>query len=89
MGMMIRSIIFLMDRGRVRALSDVYGDIANNYTYNAFGNLTKQTGDTENSFLYCGEQYDANTGFYYLRTRYMDSSMDRFETILSIQRQYI
>lgn len=51
MWMMIRSIIFLMDRVRVRALSDVYGDIANTYTYDAFGNITEQTGDTENSLL--------------------------------------
>lgn len=32
----------------------------------------------ENIYLYCGEQFDANTGFYYLRARYMNPSTGTF-----------
>ena len=57
---------YLFDgHGSVRALADTEGSITDIYTYDAFGNLTDKTGETENSFLYCGEQYDSNTGFYY------------------------
>ena len=48
------------------------------YTYDAFGNLIAQTGATQNSYLYTGEQYDPNTGFYYLRARYYNPSVGRF-----------
>ena len=44
----------------------------------AFGNLLTKTGTTENDFLYTGEQYDAHTGFYYLRARYMNPSTGTF-----------
>ncbi len=73
---------YLFDgHGSVRALADENGNITDTYTYDAFGELTDKTGTTENSFLYCGEQYDANTGFYYLRARYMDPSVGRFVTM--------
>ena len=48
------------------------------YLYDAFGNLLSKTGTTANDFLYTGEQYDANTGFYYLRARYMNPSTGTF-----------
>ncbi|QEH67729.1 RHS repeat-associated core domain-containing protein [Cellulosilyticum sp. WCF-2] len=56
----------------VRMLSDSKGIITDTYLFDGFGNLLSQTGDTENSYLYRGEQYDANSGFYYLRARYMN-----------------
>ena len=37
------------------------------YTYDAFGNLTAQIGESNNPFLYCGEYYDAESQTYYLR----------------------
>ncbi len=45
-----------------------------------FGGLTHQTGTTENSYLFTGEQYDPNAGFYYLRARYMNPDTGRFVT---------
>ena len=39
-------------------LADMYGDITDTYEYDAFGNLTSRTGETENNYLYCGEKYD-------------------------------
>ena len=51
----------------VRMLMDGEGIITDTYTFDAFGNLTSSTGDTENSYLYRGEQFDSFTGLYYLR----------------------
>jgi RHS repeat-associated protein len=42
--------------------------------------LIYRSGTTPNDYLYCGEQFDANLGFYYLRARYMNSSSGRFWT---------
>ena len=64
--------------GSVRALSDTDGQVTDTYLYDAFGNLLSKTGTTANDFLYTGEQYDANTGFYYLRARYMNPSTGTF-----------
>ena len=71
--------VYLYDgHGTVRALADEDGKVTDTYSYDAFGNLIDSTGDTENSYLYCGEQYDETTGLYYLRARYMDTSTGRF-----------
>ena len=48
------------------------------YTYDAFGNLTSQIGESDNPFLYCGEYYDAETKTYYLRARYYNPANGRF-----------
>ena len=71
--------------GNVRALADENGILTDTYDYDAFGNLTQQTGETENAYLYCGEQYDVNTGFYYLRARYMNPSTGTFISMDSYQ----
>ncbi len=65
----------------VRMLADNEGKVTDTYTYDAFGNLTASTGETENSFLYRGEQYDSFTGLYYLRARYMNPSTGTFITM--------
>ena len=62
-------------------LADEIGTISDTYTYDAFGNLIDTTGSTENSFLYAGEQFDFNTGFYYLRARYMNPNTGTFITM--------
>lgn len=64
--------------GSVRALSNADGQVTDTYLFDAFGNLLFRTGTTENDFLYTGEQYDANTGFYYLRARYMNPATGTF-----------
>ncbi|HPD01211.1 MAG TPA: RHS repeat-associated core domain-containing protein, partial [Acetivibrio sp.] len=71
--------------GSTRALTDNSGEITDTYTYDAFGNLIEKTGNTENEFLYTGEQYDANIGFYYLRARYLDPTIGRFVTMDSFE----
>ncbi|MDR0380502.1 MAG: S-layer homology domain-containing protein [Oscillospiraceae bacterium] len=70
---------FLYDgHGDVRLLTDRNGTITDTYAFDAYGNLTTRTGDTDNPYLYCGERYDGLTGLYYLRARYMDPSTGTF-----------
>lgn len=64
--------------GSVRQLADSTGKVTDTYIYDAWGNLISSTGDTENSYLYCGEQLDSTTGLYYLRARYMNPSTGTF-----------
>ena len=61
-----------------RLLTNAVGTVTDRYAYDVCGNLLKKEGDTENDFLYTGEQYNANTGLYYLRARYMDPSTGTF-----------
>ncbi len=64
--------------GSTRALTDGSGAITDSYNYEAFGQLLNQTGTTENSYLFTGEQYDSGLDQYYLRARYYDPSQGRF-----------
>ncbi len=63
-----------------RQLTDALANVTDGYTYDAFGILLNMFGATENDYLYTGEQYDPNVGFYYLRARYYNQSMGRFLT---------
>jgi len=71
--------------GSVRSLTDASGAVTDTYTYDAFGTLISRTGTTPNEYLYAGERYDAETGMYHLRARYMDPSMGRFRTMDSYE----
>ena len=71
--------------GSVRHLADSNGSLTDSYTYDAYGNLLEKEGTTENDFLYAGEQYNAGTGLYYLRARYMDPSTGTFISMDSYQ----
>ena len=81
-----KAYYYLYDgHGNVRHLTDETGSVTDTYDYDAFGNLVSKTGETENAYLYCGEQYDANTGFYYLRARYMNPGTGTFISMDSYQ----
>src|ERR1700692_4811433 len=56
--------------GSVRQLTNAAGVVTDTYEYDAFGNKINSTGTTPNNYLYRGEQYDSDLGFYYLRARY-------------------
>lgn len=71
--------------GSVRHLTDSNGTVTDSYSYDAYGNLLEKEGTTENDFLYAGEQYNAGTGLYYLRARYMDPSTGTFISMDSYQ----
>jgi len=72
---------FIKDgHGSVRMLTDVNGNVTDTYDYDAFGNLVAKTGNTPNSRLYAGEEFDEDLGFYYLRARFLDTVKGRFHT---------
>ena len=64
--------------GSVRGLSNTSGSITDTYDYDAFGTIINQTGTTANNYLYAGEQFDADLGFYYNRARYLNTVTGRF-----------
>ena len=64
--------------GSVRGLSNASGSITDSYDYDAFGTIINRTGSTDNNYLYAGEQFDADLGFYYNRARYLNIATGRF-----------
>jgi len=64
----------------VRFLSNALGQVTDTYDYDAFGTLLVANGATANSFLYCGEMFDADLGLYYLRARLMNPLTGRMWT---------
>ena len=64
--------------GSTRALSDESGLATDSYIYDAFGQVLTKIGDTDNSYLFAGEQRDSNLGLDYLRARYLDVATGRF-----------
>ncbi len=63
-----------------RMLVDAAGVVTDEYTYDAFGIMLGLSGSTPNQYLYTGQQYDPNSGFYYLRARYYNQATGRFIT---------
>jgi len=66
--------------GNVRFLTSSAGAVTDTYKYDAFGVLIGGSGTTANSFLYSGQQYDSTLGLYYLRARYYNPAVGRFQT---------
>ena len=64
--------------GSTRALTNESGLLTDSYIYDAFGQVLKKIGDTENSYLFSGEQRDSNLGLDYLRARYLNVNTGRF-----------
>ena len=64
--------------GDVVQLTDSTGALVKNYEYDAFGVEENADEYDANLFRYCGEQYDAETGNYYLRARYYTPGVGRF-----------
>jgi len=64
--------------GSTRLLTGQTGLVTDSYDYDAFGQMTAQSGTTENSYLFAGEQRDQHLGLDYLRARYMSPSLGRF-----------
>lgn len=64
--------------GDVVQLTDSTGALVKNYEYDAFGVEENADEDDANLFRYCGEQFDAETGDYYLRARYYTPGTGRF-----------
>ncbi len=64
--------------GSIAALTDTTGSPAAAYVYDSFGNLIAQAGQLTNPFRYTAREFDSETGLYYYRARYYDSSVGRF-----------
>jgi len=62
----------------VTAMTDSLGNVVQTYNYDSFGKIVNQTGTVENSITYTGREIDQETGLYFYRARYMDSSTGRF-----------
>ncbi|WRL44039.1 RHS repeat-associated core domain-containing protein [Cyanobacterium aponinum UTEX 3222] len=65
----------------VRILTDESGNVTDIYNYDGYGNVISSSGDTENSYLYRGEQFDNNLQMQYLRARYYDPNLGRFPSV--------
>lgn len=64
--------------GDVTALTDESGNIQRSYEYNAFGVQSGSNGNDQNPYRYCGEYYDVESGYTYLKARYYDAETGRF-----------
>ncbi|WP_415926616.1 RHS repeat-associated core domain-containing protein [Lacrimispora sinapis] len=52
--------------------------IENFYEYDAFGGIRQHSEEVKNRILYTGQQYDQETGQYYLRARFYNPVVGRF-----------
>jgi RHS repeat-associated protein len=60
-------------------LCDDDGNVIRTYDYDPYGNqLQDEDANDANPYRYCGEYYDIESGYTYLRARYYDSSIGRF-----------
>ena len=64
--------------GSVSSLSNGAGAVAQNYSYDSFGNIIATTGSLVNSFRYTRREWDTETSLYYYRARYYDPQSGRF-----------
>ena len=67
-------------QGDITGILDSSGTSVAAYTYNAWGEILSSTGDMAsiNPLRYRGYYYDADTGFYYVSSRYYDPEIGRF-----------
>lgn len=63
--------------GTTLALTDANGNLATNYTYDPFGNVSSSDAPNTNSFQFTGREND-NGGLYFYRARYYKPSFQRF-----------
>ncbi len=74
----VRTYYHYNAHGDVVQLTNSSGTVTKNYTYDAFGVEKNAAASDANPFRYCGEQYDSETGNYYLRARYYSPGVGRF-----------
>jgi len=75
------SAFYLRDAlGSVRGLANGSANLTDSYQFDGYGNQTSSTGSTINPLRFAGEHLDAESGFYQLRARQLDSTVGRFTT---------
>ena len=73
---------FILDgHGSTRALTDSGGNVANTFTYDAYGSLLASTTTPQTAYLYCCQQFDTDLGLYLNRARYLNQNTGRFWTM--------
>jgi RHS repeat-associated protein len=66
-------------RTDVVQLTNSTGIVTRRYDYDPFGNQLGTISSTDNNpYRYCGEYYDTESGYTYLRARYYDPKIGRF-----------
>ena len=66
--------------GSVTDLVSPAGAVEARYVYDAWGNLRRDLGASENSFAFTGHRLDRPTGLYYAKARYYDPELGLFLT---------
>lgn len=66
------------EQGSTAYITGRDGAVENCYIYDAFGNTLEKKEGIRNRILYTGQQYDQETGQYYLRARYYNPVVGRF-----------
>jgi RHS repeat-associated protein len=67
--------------GSTRLVTSSTGVSQATYTYDPYGGLASSTGSITNPFRFCGQYQDAESGLYYLRSRYYDGSTGQFTAV--------
>ncbi|MDQ4678793.1 RHS repeat-associated core domain-containing protein, partial [Stenotrophomonas maltophilia group sp. RNC7] len=67
-------------RGSTTALTNLQGEITDQYAYGPYGELANHEGETKQPFQYNGKYGVMTdlTGLYYMRARYYNSEIKRF-----------
>jgi len=68
----------------VRGLADVGGSLTGTADYDVFGQV-RATSGASSVFGFTGQQFDRETGFTFLRARYLDPRLSRFLSADSVQ----
>lgn len=64
--------------GSISRVTDLHGEVAASYDYDAFGQIRAKQGQLEAPFHYAAREFDSATGLYYYRARYYDAHIARF-----------
>ena len=66
--------------GSTRMLIDSGTNVVNVFTFDAYGNLIASNAAPQTAYLFAGEQWDSDLGFYYNRARFYNQGIGRFAT---------
>jgi len=78
----VSTYYFIFDgHGSTRMLIDTGDTVHNAFAYDAYGTLIASNTTAQTAYLYCGQQFDSDLGFYYNRARYMSQNTARFWTM--------
>ena len=75
----IKTLYFHKDYlGCIRSITDENGNVIENYSYDAFGNIINRNRTINNVYKYIAREYDSESNLYYFRARYYNPVIGRF-----------